>query len=88
MSPYDEPPGIPGHGCDNRSPARGPVPGSVSPRLSPLAVVIIVIIIVSVLWLLAGGYSAAVALGIIAAALRLATSFAGGLASRPPRPEQ
>jgi hypothetical protein len=51
-------------------------------------VVIIVIIIVSVLWLLAGGYSAAVALGIIAAALRLATSFAGGLASRPPRPEQ
>ena len=49
---------------------------------------ILIVIIVSVLWLLAAGYGAAAALGIIAVTARLAATIAVRLARHPVQPAQ
>jgi hypothetical protein len=56
-------------------PAPGPHPSARQPRQ---AVVIIVVVLAAVAWLLAHGYSAATALGVVAGA----DALAAGIASR------
>ena len=79
---------VPGGSRDRTPPARLPSPGPTPLRLAPETVVILIVIIVSVLWLLAAGYGAAVALGIIAVAARLAGGVAVRLASSSDQPAQ
>jgi len=79
---------VPVRGRGSRCPARLPAPGPTPLRPAPETVVIFIVIIVSVLRLLAAGYDATAALGIIAVIGRLAASVAVRLSLRPVQPAQ